>query len=61
MPEVNLPRAIEILTTEKNTAKLQSDPAFYEALTIALICMSYCDAMIKALGEAEIAKLTKGD
>lgn len=58
---MTIEEAIKVLTTEKNTAELQWGPSFYEALTIALVCMSYCDAIIKVLGEEKIAKLMKGD
>jgi len=62
MPDRMTPsKATEIITLFKNKASLYSTLDLKEALTIALVCMSYCDALIKALGEEEIAKLIKGD
>lgn len=57
---MNIPKATEIITIFKNEANLYPTLDLKEALTIALVCMSYSDAMIKALGEAEIAKLERG-
>jgi len=53
-----LKKAIEILTFHERYIRKQKQSDTADALQIALICMSYCDALIKALGEVEIAKLT---
>ncbi|GAI28665.1 unnamed protein product [marine sediment metagenome] len=58
---MNLPKAIEIVALEKNGTYESNRQDLKEALTIALVCMSYSGAMIEALGQAEIAQLTKGN
>ena len=57
---MNIPKATEIITIFKNEANLYQTPDLKEALTIGLVCMSYCDAIISTLAQEEIARLVKG-
>jgi len=58
---MDIKKAQEILTLSLTTRPSIKDPDYDDALTIALICMSFCDAAIKARGQAELAELIKGD
>jgi len=58
---MNIPEAKEVLEDIKRFIEPGDPPDEHNAFTIALVCMSYCDAIIKALGESEIAKLLEGD